>query len=159
MPAILRIPELGVVMQIPPALSAVTYQLQDTSAYARNWTDQSGAHQAIPVAVANLGSSQWNHSLPTSGACGAPYPAGTPEAVLSVWNLDPAMLPGQDTGGLTPGATPHVGGRYFLLDNPRAGGSNACGNGQPYALAQADLLANQQQPLFLEMVASVAAAS
>jgi hypothetical protein len=159
MPEILRIPELGVIMQVPSALSAVTYQLQDTAAYTRKWTDQSGAHAATPVAVANLGSSQWNDGLPTSGACGVPYPAGTPEVVLSVWNLDPATLPGQDTSGLTPGATPDVGGRYFLLDNPRAGGSNACGNGQPYALTQADLLANQQRALFLEMVASVAAAS
>jgi len=153
---ILSIPELGVTMRIPSALTAVTYHLQDPSAYAQQWKDGSGAHDVVPVAVANLGSSQWNQSLPTTAECNIAYPAGTPEMVLTVWNVDPATLPGQDTSGLTPGATPHLGGRYFLVEGARGGGPNLCADGQPFMLTQADTLVNQQFTLFIEMVASVA---
>ena len=143
-------------MRIPAGLSGVTYRLQDPSAYAQQWTDGSGAHDVVPVAVANLGSSLWNQSLPTTGACNVPYPAGAAEAVLYVWNVDPATLPGQDTGGLTPGATPHLGTRYFLVEGPRGGGPALCADGQPYVLTHADQLISRQFPLFSQMVASVA---
>ena len=144
-------------MRIPSELAAVTYHLQDPSAYAQAWTDGSGAHDVVPVAVANLGSSRWNQSLPTTGACNVAYPTGTPEVVLTVWNVDPATMPGQDTSGLTPGATPHLGGRYFLVEVPGAGGPGLCADGQPYVLTDANKLVNQQLALFNQMVASVAA--
>ncbi|MFZ0180266.1 MAG: hypothetical protein WAL84_10420 [Candidatus Dormiibacterota bacterium] len=143
-------------MTIPAELVGVTYHLQDPSAFAQRWTDGSGAHDVIPVAVANLGSSEWNQSLPTTGACGVPYPTGTPEVVLTVWNVDPATMPGQDTSGLTPGATTHLGGRYFLVQVPGAGGPSLCADGHPYVLTHADKLVSQQLALFNQMVASVA---
>jgi hypothetical protein len=143
-------------MRVPYELAGVTYQLQDPSAYAQHWTDGSGAHDVVPLAVANLGSSQWNQSLPTTGACNVAYPTGTPEMVLIVWNIDPSTIPGQDTSGLTPGATPHLGGRYFLVEGARGGGPNLCADGQPYMPTQADTLVSQQFTLFNQMVASVA---
>jgi hypothetical protein len=143
-------------MTIPAELISVTYRLRDPSAYAQHWTDGSGAHDVVPVAVANLGSSQWNQSLPTTGACNVEYATGTPEVVLTAWNGDPATIPGQDTSGLTSGATPHLGGRYFLVEVPRAGGPSLCADGQPYVLTRADKLVSQQFASFNQMVASVA---
>ena len=149
----LAITQLGVTMQIPAGLTGITDKVEDPSRWSRQ--NASGA-TLIPVAAFGISADEWDTMLPASYACGVAIPVGSPEAYLTVWNVDPGTLPAQDAPD--PGATPHLDNRWFFIEGAGpAGGPGACGNGQPYSPTASDNLASQQLPLLENMVTTVSA--
>jgi hypothetical protein len=98
------ITQVGVTMRIPSGLGGATYKVEDPSQFGDQ--NASGAN-VLPVAAFGLSSSAWTAAIPASYACGVAIPAGSPEAALTVWTVDPGTLTGQ--GDPSPGVTPHVG--------------------------------------------------
>jgi hypothetical protein len=149
----LVITQLGVTTQVPSGLAGVTYKVEDASQFGDQ--NASGSN-VLPVAAFGISSSAWSAAIPASYACGVAIPAGSPEAELTVWTVDPGTLTGQ--GDPSPGVTPHVGNRYFKVEGAGpSGGPNSCGNGQPYSPTAAQTLEEQQLSLLEQMVQSVAA--
>ncbi len=151
--AALVITQLGVTMQIPAGLTGVTYKVGDPAQWGRQTVS---GNNVIPVAAFSISTPEWDGMLPASHACDVAIPVGSPEAYLTVWNVDPGTLPAQDAPN--PGATPQLDNRWFFIEGAGpAGGPGACGNGQPYSLTPADNLENGQLPLLEQMVATVSA--
>jgi hypothetical protein len=103
-------------MQIPAGLTGVTYKVEDASQWIRQ--NASGGN-LTPVAAFGISTAEWDAMLPASYASGVAIPVGSPEAHLTVWNVDPGTLPAQDAPNA--GVTPYLDNRWFLIEGGRRG--------------------------------------